>query len=323
MSVTAGRAAAIAGCGFVGSALYQYNDRAIEVFGDVLRVVYSHSTGSGGPGGRLADGDMRSLAQQMAALANKVDVALMSRSHGSTVVVSGGGGGGGGSLTKVFLLSLFGGAVYLRVVRGVSLEDVTVCTAATLNTAVGTLGKSLTALNDLVGKVREVLAERIERMGDELNSKVDDVQSDVTDIKSDVDATKALVEQCDSKLEAVHEKQDFANRGVAALCGVVSEMLANAGATPALESLRSFSLLANGAPAPQPRPPLEADSLQPPTNYMPVLSDNGEIGGTVFVARSSLDDRLKAIERLTTTYETEAAALRRPQSAPCLPGRRR
>mmetsp|Transcript_7820 Transcript_7820/g.27805 ORF Transcript_7820/g.27805 Transcript_7820/m.27805 type:complete len:315 (+) Transcript_7820:150-1094(+) len=314
MSVTAGRAAAVAGCGFVGSALYQYNDRAAAVFGDVLRVVYSHATGSGGSG--RADGDVRSLAQQMAALANKVDVALMSRSHGSTVVVSG-GGGGGGSLTKVFLLSLFGGAVYLRFVRGVSLEDVTVCTAATLNTAVGTLGKSLTALNDLVGKVREVLAERIERMGDELNSKVDDVQSDVTDIKSDVDATKALVEQCDSKLEAVHEKQDFANRGVAALCGVVSEMLANAGATPALESLRSFSLLANGAPAPQPRPPLEADSLQPPTNYMPVLSDNGEIGGTVFVARSSLENRLKAIERLTTTYETEAAALRRPQSAPC------
>ena len=186
---------------------------------------------------------MNMLAQQMNALASKVDVALLnSRSQGSMVIMRDGAGGG---TTKAAFLTV-ALVTALAKIRGFDLSDLKPVTTKTLGIAMGSVGKSLTSVSDLVTSVRTALQERIVKVSqtvDEVKTDVSEVQSSVDRVEGDITSVRSELGEVHSAVDDIAFKQDYAARGIHALCGVVSELLKNASQTAALQNLHNFTLI--------------------------------------------------------------------------------
>mmetsp|Transcript_8251 Transcript_8251/g.25505 ORF Transcript_8251/g.25505 Transcript_8251/m.25505 type:complete len:320 (-) Transcript_8251:1012-1971(-) len=135
---------------------------------------------------------------------------------------------------------------YLRFWRGLRLDDFRLATQGSLRDVAASFSGSVENVRTAVASVRSALAERIERVKDtvaKIREEVSRVHDDVRDVKTDVDATRNLAESCDRRLEENSAKQDYANRGIQALCAVVGELLSGARSSPAIDNLRHFTML--------------------------------------------------------------------------------
>ncbi|KAJ8602717.1 hypothetical protein CTAYLR_003762 [Chrysophaeum taylorii] len=219
-----GRAATFVGLGWAGQTFLprEYVDR----INDALRSAVPTSD----------DRLLRQLSKQVDNLSSSAS------SRPQTIVVQ----REGGRPWWLAALLCAGGWLYLRFRFGLTLADLTLVTRSGLNSTVSAFAAKIQAVSDMVSNVRELLSQKIEHIRETVDKVLRDIRGvsdDVSDVKADVDATRSLAESCDKRLAETSAKQDYANRGIHALCAVVGELLQNAAKTPAIENLRSFSLL--------------------------------------------------------------------------------
>jgi len=196
------------------------------------------------------------LTKVLSQLGSKIDTLGRNASSSSnatspqTIVVRDSNGSNGAS--RVVTIVLVAGAfyAYLRFWKGLRFDDLKLATQGSLKDAMSHFKGSMDSMQSVVSKVKEALTERIEKVKETIQrvrDEVSNVHDDVRDVKQEVDATRSLAESCDRRLEETSAKQDYANRGIHALCAVVGELLHNATRTPAIENLRHFTHI--GRPA--------------------------------------------------------------------------
>lgn len=229
-----GRAATFVGLGWAGQTFLpkEYVDR----INDALRSVVP----SGGAG------DTDRVMRQLNILGHQVD--QLSRQPGgtsSTIVVQREGGSRSYVVYGALICSM--GYAYARYYLGWRLDHWFFVSRASFDATVAKFSARLESVTELVATVREVMSDKIRVVKETIDKLVNDVggvHDDVKDVQADVDKTRALAESCDKRIAETSAKQDYANRGIHALCAVVDENLPNARRTPAIESLRAFALLA-------------------------------------------------------------------------------
>lgn len=232
-----GRAASFAGVGWIGQTLMpqEYVDRINHAIKRALPI------GEGGDGA-----DQTAVLRQLKSLGQKVEGLSSSSSsqQPSTIVLDGRSSGSNKTATVILVgLSAY---VYARFWLGWTLSDFAVVSRASLDRTIEMFSRNIESVTELVSNVREAMAEKIQHVKDVVDRVVRDVRDvhdDLRNVQQDVDATRSLAESCDKRIAETSAKQDYANRGIHALCSVVGELLQNAARTPAIENLRSFTML--------------------------------------------------------------------------------
>ena len=306
----------MAAAGFGGAALFQNSEKAMEYVADLLRLILGQVDRLGGSGGGAGGIGDPALLEKLNALASKVDVALLNARQpmSPTVVVRDGGGSGSGA--KVALASLAALGAYAKL-KGFSLSDLKPVTAKTLGVAMGTVGKSLNSVSELVTTVKSALQERI----DKVSQSVDDVDEKIDHVHDELGVVDEKVDNVQDELSVVHgevtsmqddvtsmrevqedsaQKIEYTARGIHALCGVVSELLKNASQTPAIANLQNFTLI--GTKTSLPRPPLSRGSSAPPA-IVPAADE--ELDDTL--SSTDLKEAIKNIEALGAKCEATQA----------------
>ena len=286
MAASGARLIPMAFAGFGGAAVFQNSEKALEYVGELLRLVLGRVDRLGGAGG--GGGGDAALLERLNSLASKVDVALLNAraAPAPTVVVRDGGSGAGARAAVAGAAAL---VVYAKV-RGYGLSDLKPVTAKTLTSAMGSVGKSLGAVSDLVSNVRSALTERI----DKVSQEVTDVHEELGEVHEGVEEAKQEIVATREVIDDIALKQDYSARGIHALCGVVSELLKNAATTPAIANLQNFTLIGARTRGVTPPPLHDAPSrppLAPPRDPADDLDD-----GTC--AASDLQAAIKNIEAL-------------------------
>lgn len=285
MAASGARLIPMAFAGFGGAAVFQNSEKALEYVGELLRLVLGRVERLGGAGG--GGGGDAALLERLNSLATKVDVALLNAraAPAPTVVVRDGGSGAGARAAVAGAAAL---VVYAKV-RGYGLSDLKPVTAKTLTSAMGSVGKSLGAVSDLVSNVRSALSERIDRV----SQSVDDVHEELGEVHEGVEEAKQEIVATREVIDDIALKQDYSARGIHALCGVVSELLKNAATTPAIANLQNFTLIGARTRGVTPPPLHDAPSrpLAPPRDPADDLDDGAG-------AASDLQAAIKNIEAL-------------------------
>ena len=285
MAASGARLIPMAFAGFGGAAVFQNSEKALEYVGELLRLVLGRVERLGGAGG--GGGGDAALLERLNSLASKVDVALLNAraAPAPTVVVRDGGSGAGARAAVAGAAAL---VVYAKV-RGYGLSDLKPVTAKTLTSAMGSVGKSLGAVSDLVSNVRSALSERIDRV----SQSVDDVHEELGEVHEGVEEAKREIVATREVIDDIALKQDYSARGIHALCGVVSELLKNAATTPAIANLQNFTLIGARTRGVTPPPLHDAPSrpLAPPRDPADDLDDGAG-------AASDLQAAIKNIEAL-------------------------
>ena len=287
MAASGARLIPMAFAGFGGAAVFQNSEKALEYVGELLRLVLGRVDRLGGAGG--GGGGDAALLERLNSLASKVDVALLNAraAPAPTVVVRDGGSSGAGARAAVAGAAAL--VVYAKV-RGYGLSDLKPVTAKTLTSAMGSVGKSLGAVSDLVSNVRSALSERIDRV----SQSVDDVHEELGEVHEGVEEAKQEIVATREVIDDIALKQDYSARGIHALCGVVSELLKNAATTPAIANLQNFTLIGARTRGVTPPPLHDAPSrppLAPPRDPADDLDDGAG-------AASDLQAAIKNIEAL-------------------------
>ena len=286
MAASGARLIPMAFAGFGGAAVFQNSEKALEYVSELLRLILGRVDRLGGAGG--GGGGDAALLERLNSLASKVDVALLNAraAPSPTVVVREGGSGAGARAAVAGAAAL---VVYAKV-RGYGLSDLKPVTAKTLTSAMGSVGKSLGAVSDLVTNVRSALTERI----DKVSQSVDDVHEELGEVHEGVEEAKQEIVATREVIDDIALKQDYSARGIHALCGVVSELLKNAAQTPAIANLQNFTLIGARTRGVTPPPLHDAPSrppLAPPRDPADDLDDGA-------CAASDLQAAIKNIEAL-------------------------
>lgn len=238
---------------------------------------------------------------------------------GQTIVVRDSGSGNSSVRTITVVICVVGSIyAYLRFWRGLRMDDFKLVTQGSLKDAVNSFRGSFETMQHVVGQIRTSLGERIDKVKvtiQRIRDEVSKVHDDVRDVKTDVDATKHLAESCDRRLEETSAKQDYANRGIQALCAVVGEILQSAPRTLAIDNLRHFVRLPHHQQQPQvtsEQPSSQQQQQQQPRLGGPPPDDDDDHdldddhgqwrlnGGSTNGPDAALEEHLRAVEAIAS-----------------------
>lgn len=283
----AGRAATFIGLGWAGQTFLpkEYVDR----INDGLRNLV--------PSGSDATHNTDRVSRHLSDLAQQVE--KLTRQQGgppktgssSTIVLQHEPASGKPALTALVLVSV-AGYLYLRFWLGWRWDNFAVVTRASFDATVTQFTRQIDSVTELVANVRELTLHKIKAVKEAIDKVVRDVSrvhDDVKNVQADVDTTRTLAESCDRRIAETSAKQDYANRGIQALCAVVGELLQNAARTPAIENLRSFAMIS--------RPNNNNRSLEQPESTAEPAN------------QTDFDLNLDVVERLVAAQEASPAPI--------------
>lgn len=280
-----GRAATFIGLGWAGQTFLpkEYVDR----INDGLRKLV--------PSGGDATHNTDRVLRQLSNLGQQVE--QLSRQQGgpkagtsSTIVLQREPSSGKPALTMLLIVGL-AGYLYLRFWLGWRWDSFSVVTRASFDATLTQFTRQIDSVTELVANVRELTMDKIKAVKEAIDKVVRDVSQvhdDVKNVQADVDTTRNLAESCDRRIAETSAKQDYANRGIQALCAVVGELLQNAARTPAIENLRSFAMIS--------RPNNNRTLEQPESTAEPANQTN-------------FDLNLDVVERLVAGQEVSPAPI--------------